>query len=71
MDKVGYPAELDIFFDQWDGENRVNGEVDYRNWLAAPPDSARSGSAIPFLWIIVVFVACMALLGLVLRRRAA
>ena len=71
MDKVGYPAEIDAIFDYWDGENRVNGKVDYRNWLAAPPGSEPAGDGVPFLWIVGIFVGAMALLGLVLRKRAA
>lgn len=40
MNRFGYPANIDAIIDNWDFEKEV-GQVDYRNWLDAPPPDGR------------------------------
>jgi hypothetical protein len=40
MNRNGYPANIDAIIDKWD-QSKDAGEVDYRNWLDAPPPEGK------------------------------
>ncbi len=69
MDRLGYPANLDEFQDQWDSDDRAAGMIDYRNWLASEEDALGGGSKTDAGGIMIVVVILLAVLYFILRSR--
>ncbi len=70
MDQLGYPANIDGIFDHWDGENRVNGMVNYSNWLpSADPDGKSQDVELPFGVGVAGVAVGLLLIVLFLRMR--
>ncbi len=76
MNELGYPADISSLFDYWDGEDRANGMVDFRNWTASPEEAIKAsaasipGSRIPLIPAMVGVALAIIVIAAMRRKRA-
>ncbi len=76
MNQVGYPTNIEIISDKWDGDDRVRGMVNYSDWLEALPETgvvaevSRSGGGnIPVVLIAAAAAVLMLALFIAIRMK--